>query len=432
MRTVTPFNAGWTFHEAFSNELITNRRAGAPVTLPHNAVDLDLNYFDEAAFQKMFAYQANLVWQPEFADKEVSLVFDAAMADSVVWVNGREAGAHKDGYTPFEIRLTDLLLPGDNLITVRIDGSENPEIPPFGGQIDYLTYAGLYRDVWLKVTDPVAIGNVKIETANELAAEKSVYVVCTLANPCGHPVAGTLRVELLDEAGRVLATTSAEVSGERVSLSFEDLPGLGLWELDAPRLYRVRLTLETGNGRDELTTRFGFRTARFTPEGFVFNGRPLKIRGLNRHQSYPYVGYAMGRRAQEKDAEIVKNVLKCNLVRTSHYPQSTYFLDRCDELGLLVFEEIPGWQHIGGERWKQESISNVRRMIERDWNHPSIILWGVRINESPDDHDFYAETNRVARELDATRQTGGVRCHEKSEFLEDVYTMNDFNHAASR
>ncbi len=110
------------------------------------------------------------------------------------------------------------------------------------------------------------------------------------------------------------------------------------------------------------------------------------------------------------DAEIMKHTLKCNVVRTSHYPQSTWFLDHCDRVGLLVFEEIPGWQHIGGEAWKQESIRNISRMIERDWNHPSIIIWGVRINEiagSP--HDFYAETNRIARELDPTRQTGGVR-----------------------
>jgi beta-galactosidase len=118
--------------------------------------------------------------------------------------------------------------------------------------------------------------------------------------------------------------------------------------------------------------------------------------------------------------------LKCNLVRTSHYPQSPYFLDHCDRIGLLVLEEIPGWQHIGGERWQQEAIANVRRMIERDWNHPSIILWGVRINESRDAHDFYTQTNRLARALDPTRQTGGIRCIADSEFLEDVYTMNDF------
>ena len=156
------------------------------------------------------------------------------------------------------------------------------------------------------------------------------------------------------------------------------------------------------------------------------NGEPLKRRGLNRNQSFLYSGYAQGKRSQEKDAEILKYDLACNIVRTSHYPQSHYFLDRCDEIGLLVFEEIPGWQHIGGESWKDESVANVERMIRRDWNHPSIIIWGVRINESPDDHDFYIRTNVAAKALDTTRPTGGVRCIPDSELLEDVYTMNDF------
>ncbi len=109
MRTNTTFNTGWIFHPAFSTEFIASKGAGSPVRLPHNAIDLELNYFDENAFQKTFAYQNVLAWQPAFQGKEVSLVFDGAMADSVVWVNGQEAGAHKDGYTPFEIRLTDYL-----------------------------------------------------------------------------------------------------------------------------------------------------------------------------------------------------------------------------------------------------------------------------------------------------------------------------------
>ena len=95
-------------------------------------------------------------------------------------------------------------------------------------------------------------------------------------------------------------------------------------------------------------------------------------------------------------------------------------------MGLLVLEEIPGWQHIGDEAWKLISIDNVGRMIRRDWNHPSIILWGVRINESLDDHDFYVRTNAAAHKLDPTRQTGGIRYFQESEFLEDVFTMNDF------
>jgi beta-galactosidase len=136
----------------------------------------------------------------------------------------------------------------------------------------------------------------------------------------------------------------------------------------------------------------------------------------------------MPRSAQEKDAEILKYDLACNVVRTSHYPQSRHFLNRCDEIGLLVFEEIPGWQHIGDEDWKALALTHVREMITEDWNHPSIILWGVRINESPDDDAFYAATNDLARRLDGTRPTGGVRNFAKSHVFEDVYTYNDFVH----
>jgi len=114
------------------------------------------------------------------------------------------------------------------------------------------------------------------------------------------------------------------------------------------------------------------------------------------------------------------------MVRTSHYPQSIHFLDRCDEIGLLVLEELPGWQHIGDEAWKEVANTNVSEMIERDWNHPSIFLWGVRINESQDDHDFYVKTNGTSHMLDSTRPTGGIRYIRNSELLEDVYTMNDF------
>jgi beta-galactosidase len=353
-------------------------------------------------------------------------VFDGAMADAVVFLNGEEINAHKDGYTPFTARLTDRLVEGDNLITVKIDGSENPEIPPFGGRIDYLTYAGIYRDVWLKVTDPVSIANLKIETTEVLSDAKSATVRCDFSNPRGLDFSGTVTAIVRDSHGLELATATSETAGKSVTLAFKGLTGLSLWDIDSPVLYEISVELTSDHGSDRYASHFGFRTAEFTVDGFRLNGRLLKIRGLNRHQSYPYVGYAAGRSAQERDAEIMKNMLKCNLVRTSHYPQSKWFLDHCDRIGLLVFEEIPGWQHIGGETWKQESVKNVRRMIERDWNHPSIIIWGVRINESKDSHDFYLETNRVAHELDPTRQTGGVRFILDSEFLEDVFTMNDF------
>ena len=426
MRKVINLNGEWTFRAGFDAASTATVLAGETVRLPHNAVELPLNYFDERAYQQPFTYQKRLAWQPEFEGREVVLVFDGAMADAVVYLNGEEIAAHADGYTPFEARLTGRLKAGDNLVTVKIDGAENPAIPPFGGQIDYLTYAGLYRDVWLRATSPVYIDRLKIETLDALATAKTVSVRCDLANPRALPLDGTLVLTLRAADGAEIARKRVAVTGHSLTVTFEGLAGLSLWTLDAPVLYRAEAALETTVGSDETSARFGFRTAAFTADGFLLNGEPLKIRGLNRHQSWPYVGYAMGRRAQERDAEILKHELKVNLVRTSHYPQSPWFLDRCDEIGLLVFEEIPGWQHVGDAAWQAAAIDNVRAMVERDWNHPSIILWGVRVNESQDFHDFYAATNRLAHELDPTRQTGGVRYITDSDFLEDVYTMNDF------
>lgn len=396
------------------------------VRLPHNALDLPFSYFDEKAYHRVFTYEKTFDADPAWQGREVSVVFDGAMANAQLSLNGALLARHKDGYTPFEARLTGLLQAKGNRLTVVIDGSENPEIPPFGGAIDYLTYAGIYREAWLRVTAPVAVGAVKVETPDVLAATKRVTLDVTLANPQGLALSGRLSAALRDGQGREVARAEAAVTGASLRLEMAGLEGIALWDVKSPALYTVTLSLETPHGRDEHSTRFGFRSVEFTPKGFLLNGKPLKIRGLNRHQSFPYVGYALGRAAQERDAEILKHELRVNLVRTSHYPQSTHFLNRCDELGLMVFEEIPGWQHIGGAAWKAEAVENVRRMIRRDWNHPSIVIWGVRINESQDDHDFYAATNAAARALDTTRPTGGVRYITDSEMLEDVYTMNDF------
>ncbi|HBP25624.1 MAG TPA: beta-galactosidase, partial [Acholeplasmatales bacterium] len=208
---------------------------------------------------------------------------------------------------------------------------------------------------------------------------------------------------------------------------------LRLWDISDPHLYDIKVALiKNREAIDEKAIRFGFRKAEFTKDGFFLNRQFLKLRGLNRHQSYPYVGYAMPKSAQIKDADILKYDLGVNIVRTSHYPVSRHFLDRCDEIGLLVFEEIPGWQHLGEDQFRANVLNDVRSMIERDRHHPSIILWGVRINESDDCESLYKATNALAKSLDDTRPTGGVRCIKNSQFLEDVYTYNDFTHAGGK
>ncbi len=200
---------------------------------------------------------------------------------------------------------------------------------------------------------------------------------------------------------------------------------LDLWTLQEPNLYELEIIMS-----DTVAFRstFANRSVSFTKEGFFLNHKKVQLIGLNRHQSYPYVGYAMPSNAQRKDADILKYELGVNVVRSSHYPPSKHFLNRCDEIGLLVFNEIPGWQHIGDKAWQDVAIENVKEMIYRDYNHPSIFIWGVRINESPDNDEFYQETNRVAKQYDTTRPTGGVRNFPNSHFFEDVYTYNDFVH----
>ena len=405
MRILTDFNDDWLFE------------GRDRVRLPHNAVELPFSYFDEKAYQKPFTYSKEFQADPAWEGREVSLRFDGAMANTVVRLNGEIIASHADGYTPFLARLTGRVLPGTNHLSVTVDGTENPAIPPFGNVIDYLTYAGIYREVWLQVTTPVHIRSVKIETPDLSAPRAEVRVMIEKAE-------GMLTAILRDAQGAEIARTETTAVPE-THLTL-DAPGITPWSPDTPALYTLDLSLKTAAGEDTLSTRFGFRTVAFTPEGFFLNGKALKLRGLNRHQSYPYAGYGLGRAAQRRDAEIVKHELRCNIVRSSHYPASKHFLDACDELGLMVFEEIPGWQHIGDRAWQKASVENVKAMITRDWNHPSIVIWGVRINESQDNHDFYKETNAVARALDATRPTGGVRYITDSEFLEDVYTMNDF------
>ena len=356
------------------------------------------------------------------------------MCFAKVFVNGQVAGEHKGGYTPFSVDITQYVRYGDtedNLLTVYVDSSERPDIPPFGGAIDYLTYGGIYREVQLRAVPQRFIESIHAQPLGISEKEKSLLVEVSLACSTQEQKQADVCVSVFDSKNKKYAELSQSVTlsapSVTVPITLERLSGIKLWTLEKPELYRVEVSLqENGSITDTVSARVGFRTAAFTPDGFFLNGKRLVIRGLNRHQAFPYAGYAMPKRAQQRDADILKYELGLNLVRTSHYPQSPYFLDRCDEIGLLVFEEIPGWQHIGDSGWQDVTCQEVREMIIRDRNHPSIVLWGVRINESGDCSDFYRRTNAIARELDPNRQTGGVRYIEKSELFEDVYTMNDF------
>ena len=461
-RAVFPINQDWRYsasNVAGSESPEFDDSAFQRVVLPHTNVQLPWHSFDDKDYEFISTYRRRFRLPAGVAGKRVFVDFEGAMTASTVWINGAPLGEYKGGFTPFSFELTPhLRLEGENVLVVHLDSTERADIPPFGFEIDYMTFGGIYREVSLRVVAPTYLDNIFAEPRDVLSAHPSLDVHCFLAGQHPEDAAWSLEAELRDGdkvvARQMLALAGAAASQEsadpsaamdpytaaspyastetrtdpaRYTLSLASLGNIRLWSLDEPHLYTVHVRLlHAGIPVDEDTRRIGFREATFTDKGFSLNGAVIKLRGLDRHQTFPFVGQAMPARVQRRDADILRKQLHCNIVRTSHYPQSRHFLDRCDEIGLLVLEEIPGWQHIGDEPWKQVAIDNVGRMIRRDWNHPSIILWGVRINESLDDHSFYTRTNALAHALDQSRQTGGIRYFQESEFLEDVFTMNDF------
>lgn len=402
------FNNDWLFTENFD----AGFDEAVSVRLPHTAKEIPYNYINCRDYQMVCGYRKIFTAPGDWQGKKLILRFDGAAHEATVFCNGERVGYHACGYTAFCVDITDLVqLGGENVIDVRLDTRESLNIPPFGFVIDYLCYGGLYREVTLEVKEPEYIKEVLIE--NTGLREIRVRI----ASECG-----SLVTDIVDNSGAVISSA--------VGKAFElNVPEAELWSVDSPALYTARVrAMRGGECVDEKRLRFGFRTVKFKSDGFYLNGERLKIRGLNRHQSYAYVGYAMPRSVQELDAEILKNELGVNAVRTSHYPQSQHFISRCDELGLLVFTEIPGWQHIGDEDWKRQAVKNTDEMVRQYMHHPSIMLWGVRINESQDCDELYRRTNAVAHTLDSGRQTSGVRYIEKSRLLEDVYAYNDFSH----
>ena len=401
---------GWEFSENWSEEFLSGKKAGVPVRLPHTVHELPLHYALNEEYEMVCGYRRKLVIPDEYAGKKLLLRFDGAGHIADVFINGKPAATHRCGYTAFTVDITDLVSVGENTLTVRLDATENGAVPPFGFVIDYLTYGGLYREVWLEVRPQTYIEDVFVQTPDL----STVKVIPKLNGPDEK-----ITVKIYGPDGALVC----EETGNKSEFCFK-LSSSKPWSVDEPNLYRCEVTA----GEDVYSTNFGIRTAEFKADGFYLNGKKTFLRGLNRHQCWPYIGYAAPESLQREDARILKEELSCTAVRTSHYPQSQHFIDECDRLGLCVFTEIPGWQHIGDDKWQEQACYNVREMILQYRNHPSIVLWGVRINESVDNDEFYKKTNAIAHELDPTRQTSGVRYIEKSHLLEDVYAFNDFSH----
>ncbi len=420
-------NNDWLFSKEFKDEYISGTIDSdlCEVRLPHTVCETPFNYFSEDEYQMVSAYRKVIFAPAEWNEKRVFITFEGAAHYAEVFLNGEKIGEHYSGYTAFTIELTTKLkFNEDNILVVKLDSRETLNIPPFGNVIDYMTYGGIYRDVYLDIKEKCYIDDIFV--IPEITGKIKSWVSLQGEYPKNAIIKQTARLLSNNKVNEIL------IKDQKIDNHYFSVDGfienIKLWDINHPHRYLIRTELIADEKIiDVHEVKVGFRKAEFTNAGFFLNGSRVQIRGLNRHQSYPYVGYAMPESMQRNDAKVLKS-LGVNAVRTSHYPQSQYFIDECDKLGLLVFTEIPGWQHIGNDDWKAQAIKNVEEMVLQYRNHPSIVIWGVRINESRDDHDFYVKTNEVAHRLDPTRPTGGVRNFKKSELLEDVYTYNDFLH----
>ena len=410
------------------------------VSLPHTVVPLSWNQWDNTTWEKAWTYRRHFDL-PADATGRIYLDFEAANVTAHVTLNGKSLGRHFGGYLPFSFEITDSVKAKGNVLAVLVDARFNINVPPnipapvHSEAVDYWQPGGIYGSVTLRAVPTTHITDVAATPREVLDAAKrrvdiTCYVDAATASKGGH-----VDVELQGLDGKVIATASSPVApipaGEsEISLVIDGLASVELWDVDSPNLYRVVSTLWSGDDESHShRTRIGFREARFELDGFYLNGRRVYIFGVNRHQHYPFAGFAMPARVQRRDAELMRNDLNSIMVRCSHYPQLSSFLDACDELGLLVWEESAGWQYVGDDEWQQRATEDIAAMIKRDRNRPSIIIWAARLNETPDHPELYAATEAMVKSMDDSRATSGTSHgpYQLTKYWKhDVFSYDDY------
>lgn len=393
----------------------------ANVSLPHTPFVEDLTVLHQ--WQGICYYKKKLTVTMQEESQQLWLEFEGAMHLADVWINGKHVMQHAGGYTPFVIDATGLLKAGKgNELLVRLDNRDHPLIPPGKplNSLDFCYYGGIYRDVHLfvkptvHITHPIlankpAGGGVFITYPQVSEAEAEIKIQTEIANKEAIGKKVTVRQTLFEwsktggkgkkvkmtEEGLNLDTGRSSQLTQTLHLTTPKL-----WYPDAPNLYWLCSEVITnGKVTDREETRIGIRRMEMTREkGFVINGRPMRLVGSNRHMEYPYVGNALSDQAQYRDMYQIR-MNGFNTVRLGHYPQDPSVLDACDELGLLAIEPIPGWQFFNkNPMFTTLTYRDVRDMIRRDRNHPSVVMWEVILNEAWPSKEWKEGAIRAAHE----------------------------------
>ena len=417
-RRVSRLDAGWKFvldDPPGAERPGIDDAAWQPATLPHTARVEAL--VPEPQWQGVCWYRRRVRVEPEDAGKSVQLRFEGSMNVADLWLDGERVGGHMGGYLPFVLDLRDRVRPGqDHLLAVRLDNRDNPITGPKPlEQLDFNIYHGLYRPVYLTrkdrlhITDPLladrpASGGVFVTYPHVSREQATVRVQAHVRNEHAEPRRFRLRVTLRASDGTVAATATSPATtlepGADADVARElEVRTPRLWSPAAPHLYALDCEVVADDGVvDAETLRIGIRRIGIAADVFSLNGQRLFLRGANRHQEYPYIGYALSDAAQYRDARKIKEA-GFDYVRLSHYAHSPAFMDACDELGLVVMDCIPGWQYFNPDpAFVELQYRNCRDLVRRDRNHPCVVLWEVSLNESPMPAEFVARAHAIAHE----------------------------------
>jgi len=363
-------------------------------------------------------YRKNFTIENIYKGKKIVIEFEAAMQIADVWVNGHHKTTHYGGYLPFTVDITDdIFYDKENIISIRLDNRDNPEVPPGKPlkELDFCIYGGLYRNVKMHIIDKlhitdavrahkVAGGGIFVRYPLVKNDQAQLWVQTHIINENHEKKKCKVVTKLFDDNKKLIA----EKSGEELNLESSednhiaqiiDVEQPKLWHPKSPHLYELHsIIYQDHKIVDKIVTRIGIRHISFSAsEGFMINGEPFYLRGTNRHQEYPYIGYALSDNAHHRDALKIKQA-GFDFVRLSHYPHAEVFMDACDELGILVMDAIPGWQFFGNDIFQKRSYQDCRDMIRRDRNHPCVVLWEVSLNESGMTREFMDNAQRIAHE----------------------------------
>jgi beta-galactosidase len=404
VRLIQNFNQSWKFKRAD----VTGAEATAfddsswdNVGLPHS---FSLPYFMSSSFYVGYGwYRKHFSVPSSWTGKNVFLEFQAAFDQAEIYVNGRKAGEHVGGYNGFSIDVTSAIKEGDNVVAVRLNNRWNARIPPLTG--DHTFQGGLYRDVFVVVTDPLHVAwyGTWVTTptlATNAGSSSTVAIKTEVQNNRSAAVNATLKTDIVDKDGKVVATISSQQqieAGKTVTFD-QTTPAISnpaLWHPDHPTMYRALSSLsdDTGN-MDEFTTPFGFRWFSWSAsQGFSLNGAHYWIQGANLHQDHAGWGNGVTDAALYRDVQMVKEA-GMNFIRGSHYPKDPAFADACDQLGLLLWSENCFWGGFGGaggwpyngaypstpadfDAFDANVLASLTDMIRINRNHPSIVAWSM-------------------------------------------------------